>query len=395
MIREDPAHNASHLLWVYNASPAVALGVTTRLEVTRALRKLGWRVTLLLEGPAGDDNVGGVEVLCIPKPQVYLLGYCLFHARLLRLIARDWKTVDVVLFHQMSAPWLLPLRLVRRLLGGERPLLVMDTRDLNPIGHGLKFRLRIGFYSLVHRLANRWADGQTAITPRMAELVRIPPSHLWGTWPSGVDIERFAWVQDSRQWPVPGDPVHLTYIGALFRERNLLPLCRAVEQANAEGMKFVLSIVGRGPESSILEEFASRTRGTIRISPPLPHDQIPERLRQAHVGVSLLDLDVKRFQGSSPIKLFEYMGAGLPLLCTPNDCHTEVIGNGSYAFWAENVSEELLVAALRRVWDGRASLRQMGKEASKQAESWTWQGAARKLKTALELGCAKHRSEDR
>lgn len=394
MSHEDAAHDASHLLWVYNASPAVALGVTTRLEVTRALRKLGWRVTLLLEGPAGHESVGGVEVLCIPKPQVYLLGYCAFHTRLLRLIARDWTTADVVLFHQMSAPWILPLRLVRRLLGRERPLLVMDTRDLNPIGHGLKFRLRIGFYSLVHRLANRWADGQTAITPRMAELVRIPHSRLWGTWPSGVDTERFASVQDSREWPAAEDPIHLTYIGALFRERNLLPLCGAVEQANAEGMKFVLSIVGRGPESSILEQFASRTGGTIRVSPPLPHDQIPERLGQAHVGVSLLDLDVERFQGSSPIKLFEYMGAGLPLLCTPNQCHTEVIRNGSYAFWVEDLSEELLLAALRRLWDGRASLPQMGEEAAKQAQFWTWQDAARKLKTALERGCARHQSED-
>jgi glycosyltransferase involved in cell wall biosynthesis len=392
--REEQPCDARHVLWVYNASPTVALGVTTRLAVTRELRKLGWRVTLLLEGPTGHHNVGGVEVLCIPKPQVYLLGYCMFHIRLLRLIAEHWTTVDVVLFHQMSAPWLLPLRLVRRLLGRERPLLVMDTRDLNPIGHGLRFRLRIAFYNLVHRLANRWADGQTAITPRMAELVQVPPSGLWGTWPSGVDTERFRTVQDSRKWPAAEGPVHLAYIGALFRERNLLPLCRAVEQANAEGMKFVLSIVGRGPERSTLDTFASRTRGTVRVSPPLPHDQIPQRLGQAHVGVSLLDLDVERFQGSSPIKVFEYMGAGLPLLCTPNHCHTEVIRNGPYAFWAEDVSEELLLAALHRLWDARAFLRKMGEEASKEAQSWTWQEAARKLKIALERGCGEHRTED-
>lgn len=387
--------SATHLLWVYNASPSAALGVTTRLEVTRELRRLGWRVTLVLEGRGGRQVVEGVEVLCIPKPQTYFLGYCIFHLRVLRFLVRQWTTIDVVLFHQMSAPWLLPLRVGRGVTGRRRPLLVMDTRDLNPIDGGLKVRFRVMFYNLVHRLANRWADGQTAITKRMAELVRIPPHQLWGTWPSGVNLERFAQARVARKWPASKEPICLIYVGNLLSERNLLQLCRAVERANAEGMKFLFSVVGDGPERSILERFSSGQERGVSVLPPVPHSSIPEVLAQAHVGVTSLPRpEERKYEVSSPVKLFEYMGAGLPVLCTPNNCHTEVIGNGSYAFWAEGVSEEVLLGALRRVWESRPSLRELGEEASKEAESWTWQEAARKLKIAVERGCDKHHSED-
>ena len=385
--RSDPPH----LLWVYDAAPDVALGVTTRLEMTRELRELGWRITLLLEGPAGKRIVQGVEVFCFPKPRVYFLGYCLFHLRLLRYLVRARAMIDVILFHQMSAPWVLPLRFVRRLNGGQWPLLVMDTRDVVPNRRdpNLRTRLRTSFHKLAHWLANRLADGQTVITQRMAELMRIPPKQLWGTWPSGVNPDRFAPAQIARRWPAEGEPIRLAYIGVLLHERNLMTLVRAVEKANAEGMAFGLSIIGEGPERLALERVALHTAGRIRVVPPVPHDQVAGLLAQAHVGV-LPFPDIERFQGSSPLKLFEYMAAGLPILATSIVCHTDVVGRGEYAFWAEDHTEEGLLAAIRNIWASKSSLRKKGEEASKAAERWTWHEAARKLKVALEEGIAKY-----
>lgn len=379
-----------HLVWVYGESATDSLDAATWLETSSELCKLGWRVTLVTAGPAGHQWFRGVKVLCIPMPRVYLLRQVVFHIRLLHFLVQQWATTDVILFHSMSAPWILPLRPLRRLTGRRRPLLVMDTRTvpMAPVMVALwKDQLRALFQILMHRLANCWADGQMTITQRMAKTVRIPSQQLWGTWPSGVNLDRSVPAQVARRWPLPGEPICLIYIGVLHYERNLMTLSRAVEKANAEGMAFVLSLVGDGTERADLEEFADQTEGRIRIVPPVPHEQVWEVLAQAHAGV-LPFPDEEKFQVSSPIKLFEYMAAGLPILATRIACHTDVVGSGEYTFWAEDASVEGLLAAMRLVWQNRDSLSKMGSQAATAAQAWTWHESAKRLKLSLEYGLA-------
>jgi len=381
-----------HLVWVYADSLRDTLHAATWLDTTHELRKLGWRVTLIAAGPAGYQRIRGVEVLCIPRPQVYLVRQVLFHMRVLSFLIQKWQTIDVILFHSMSAPWILPLRLVRCLTGQGRPLLVMDTRSLSMTPEsreGWKDRVRRVFHTLMNRLANRWADGRLAITERMAESLRIPSEKLWGTWPSGVDLEQFAPAQTQRCWPSPEEPIHIIHIGCQHYERNLMTLSRAVVQANAEGMAFILSLVGDGTERADLEKFATQTNGAVQVIAPVPHEQVPELLARSHVGV-LPFPDEEKFQVSSPIKLFEYMAAGLPILATRITCHTNVIGNGKYVFWAERADIEGLLTALRLVWQGRDSLAEMGKQAAAAARAWTWHESAKKLRMALEYGLANY-----
>lgn len=380
---------------VYDGPIASALAATSRLEITRELRRLGWPVTLVAEGPSGVHRVRGVEVTCLPRPRVYFLGTGLFHLALLRFVLQRLSRFEAVLFHQMSAPWLLSLRGLCRLLGWDRPLLVMDTRDMDPREGTLRNRLRRWFFHTTHWLANRWADGQTAITPRMAELVGIPSAQLWGIWPSGVQLDRFAPAQHGRRWPVNGEPIQLIYIGKMRLGCKLLPLCQAVERANAGDMRFVLSLIGEGPERSSLEEFALGTEGRIRVGPAIPHEQVPELLRHAHVGVTaLFSPDDRLFAASSPLKLFEYMAAGLPILSTRSPCYTDVVGAGTYAFWAESPNQEGMLSALHSVWLARAVLSEKGHQAAAAARDWTWQAAAKKLSNALAYGLVQGGVQD-
>jgi len=381
--------SSPHLLWVYPVPVATALDSATWLQTTQELRKLGWQVTLVGEGPAGQQVVNGVQVNCIPTVRKYFLGPLVFHARLLLFLLQRWSTIQVVLFHQLSAPWVLPLKLLRLLTGGRYPLFVMDTRDLNVVEGTLKNRMRIAFFDLMHTLANWFADGQTAITPRMVDLVKIPKARQWGVWPSGVSLERFADVHIGRRWPTNDEPIQLMYVGKLHSERNLLPLAQAVENVNTHGRQFVLTFVGSGPEQAKLEEFAAQTAGRVRVCPPVSHEQIPDLLRETHIGVTSLPApDNRKFQASSPIKLFEYMASGLPLFSTSNVCHTDVIGDGQYAFWAYGADVASLEQALENVWQARSNLPHLGESARQAVNAWTWQAAGQQLDQALKYGLA-------
>lgn len=327
-------------------------------------------------------------MVSIPRPEVYLLRQAVFHISLLRFLAMRRRDFDVVLFHQMSAPWLIPVRLMRQALNLKLPLLVMDTRTLSMVPDqrmDIKARLRKGLYGFTEWMANMWADGRLAITGRMADSIGIPPGKLWGVWPSGVDLESVSSARARRIWPQAGEAVCLIYIGVLHRERNLMTLSRAVEQANSEGMSFRLLMAGDGTERTALEQYASGTKGRVRVVRSVPRSKVVELLAEAHVGV-LPFPDEEKFRVSSPIKLFEYMGAGLAILATRVACHVDVAGGDSFVFWADTADVAGLLSALRRVWVGRDLLNSMGSRAAVAAESWTWKKSAEKLRFALEEG---------
>ncbi len=390
MPRSCQNNGSSKLVWIYSGHISNALDAATWLDVTKGMRNLGWRVNLIAFGADGKYMVDGVEVYGFAVPDFYFIRHLIFHLRVILYILQNWKRIDIVLFHPMSAPWLLPLRFIRCLHGDKLPLFLMDTRDFNPTGGNIKNRIRFTYGNLVRYLANYWADGQTAITVRMANFLHIPDDHLLGTWPSGVSLELFTPAQVMRKWPMKGDCVRLIYIGALLRERNLLTMCQAVEEANAKGMNFHFSLFGEGAARADLEAFSRRANGRIDVFSQVPHEQIPVILAQAHVGVtSLFFTDEELYQASSPIKLFEYMAAGLPILAPRMPCHSDFIGNGKYVFWVDRVDLSALTEVLQLIWDSRSSLSKMGSLAATAASNWTWHASAMKLKIALEYGLGR------
>jgi len=378
-----------YVVWVSSILPHKTLDAATWLDTTYYLRRLGWQVTLIGEGPRELKQVRGIEVYCLPRPKVYLLGRLLYHLYVIAFLLRHWARIDIIFFDQISAVWLLPLRLLRPLTGRRRPLFVMDTRDLADSNtNNWRIRLRLWFFQrVIFGLAHTWCDGETAITARMADLVRIPPAQRLGLWPSGVNPASFATAQATRQWPQAHEPIVLIYIGRLLTKRNLLPLSQAIVQANRDGMNFVLRLHGDGPGRAELADFAQTSAGAVQVLPAVAHEAIPGLLAKAHIGVtSLPSIDDTKYQASSPVKLFEYMAAGMPLLSTRNVCHTEVVGDGAYAFWADAPSTPALLQALHMAWQQRHHLQELGTASAGHVHAWSWAAAAQKLSHALHLG---------
>jgi glycosyltransferase involved in cell wall biosynthesis len=391
-----PSPPGRSLVWLYPGRLDRALDAATWLETARELRGQGWDVTLLTAGPRGPGAIRGVAVHGIPRPEVYILRQVLFHLRCLRLIVSHWPRTDVVLFHPMSALWILPLRLARRLARGARPLLVMDTRTLYMVPEDRmtwRDRLLRAHHRLATRAALALADGQLTITGRMATALGIPPERLWGTWPSGVNPALFAPAQAIRRWPSPSGPIELVYVGVLHHERNLSALARAVRDVSGEGLPFRLTIVGDGSQRPELEQLAAQHPDCLRVLPPVPHDQVWRILGAAHVGVLPFVVEEKSAV-SSYIKLFEYMAAGLPLLSTRVPGNLDVVGPDNYAVWADRADVPGLREGLRRLWDRRDALPRLGREAARASAAWTWSSTAARLSRALAQGIERRRSPE-
>ena len=387
-----------HLVWIYDGALNLAMDSATWLRTTYELRKSGFHVTLISAGDPDCRKIYDVDVLCISRPDIYLLRQFIFHFQVISYILAHWRDINIILCAEISFLWFLPLRLAQNLLVSKQWALVMDTRSLPMQSiqkETWKEKLRKQFYKITVRLANRYADGRLAITQRIADALQIPKDKLWGIWPSGATEEHFVLARAKRRWPSsPDDTIRLIYHGSMHYERNLITLCRAVTRANADGFSFELQLVGDGTERAELENYAAQTNGFIVVVDSKPYDQIPEWLARAHVGV-LPFPDEEKFQVSSPVKLFEYMAAGMPILATRIVCHTDVVGEGEYVFWAESSDEQGLLDALLLVWKSREKLSSMGGQAAIASKMWTWAASADKLRNALEIGMKNFTSGSR
>ncbi len=364
------------------------LDAATWLIPTEEMVNSGWPVTLMAAGDPKQTHVRDVAVHHIARPEIFFLRQVVFHLKVIKNLWSRLGSIDVLLFHEASSPWFLFLILCIKIMGKKKPLFVMDTRTLpmTPEDKATwKDKIRGAVALQMNELANRFFDGRTAITKRMAESLKIPADKLWGVWPSGVELEHFSEVLQTRKWPRDGEPIKLLYIGCMHHERNLLTLSRAVTKANANGHLFTLTIVGDGNARQELENYAREEGRYVRVIPPVPHEEVPRWLADAHVGV-LPFPDEEKFRVSSPIKLFEYLAAGLPILATEIACHTDVIGKQPIAFWAKGSDVQGLFDALLALYENRAKLPEMGEVAVRLARDWTWEASASKLMGALEYG---------
>lgn len=377
-----------HIVWV-NTDPFEGLDIATWLYTTRELRLQGWKVTLIAPDTPGIHEKLGVAYFGIPMPKVYLVRQFIYHLRVLAYLISLPEPPDVILMHEMSIPVFFPLRVLRKLVGRKLPLYVLDIRSLpmQPAEiSSWKDRLReVYFYAAVW-LANRCAvDGQVTITKPMAKALRIPEKKLWGVWTSGVHIEPFASASRTRLWQDVRNQVKLIYIGSMDDGRNVALFGKAVIVANQQGMNFTMTYIGEGAEMPDLLLLSKEHGDWIRVHPPIPHQQVPNWLANAHVGILPFPNELK-FRVSSPIKLFEYMASGLAILATRIECHTNVIDTDGYVFWAEESTQESFLETLRQVWERRETLPEMGKRAASASSRWTWAESARCLSEALRKG---------
>jgi glycosyltransferase involved in cell wall biosynthesis len=162
---------------------------------------------------------------------------------------------------------------------------------------------------LIERLGVYFADAVIVTTAELKEHVaRWTSPYKIHLIPNGVDTELFS---PGSRTPSPDGRKQIIFVGRLEKEKNLFRLMDALELVNAK-IPVSLTLIGEGTLRESLELYAaSKTNLPVRFLGIVPHQRLPEYLRQADVFVlpSLLE--------GHPKALIEAMSCGLP--CVVSD----------------------------------------------------------------------------
>jgi glycosyltransferase involved in cell wall biosynthesis len=350
-------------------------------EFTRALREAGHQVEVAVARMgASSANIDGVHEL--PEVEAAFLqeGRARADPKLIaeaRSFARNFapwafpSTAFDLVYERYSLFGIAGLTLARQrrvpfVLEVNSPLVEEDATH-----RGLVMR---PLASAIERYLFFQADCIIAVSEVVKNYVcSIAPSARVEVLPNGVDADLFsrATPADHMREKLGRDRFLIGFIGSLKPWHGLEALLHAFHSMAEEG--FGLVIVGDGPlRKALLEEVEKSNLGdSVTLTGAVEFQYVPKILK-ALDAVAAPYPQMANFY-FSPIKIFEYMASGRPIVASCIGQITEVLQDERNALLVPPGDIDALVRAFKRLKDDPCLGQRLGQTAQKDVqESHTW-----------------------
>jgi glycosyltransferase involved in cell wall biosynthesis len=261
----------------------------------------------------------------------------------------------------------------------ERPLIM----ELNsPLSVEQATYRATGFGDLAAR-AERWtlarADAVLAVSTPLRDYaisLGAEPDRVH-VIPNGVDPELFKpgepELEVRRRWGLDDDPV-LGFVGGLRPWHGVEALPALLDRLVSRYPGLRLVIVGDGPLRGELEH-ELRERGLARsavLTGSLPHEEVAALIHQFDVALAPYSRPDHDFY-FSPLKLFEYMACGVPVVAAALGQIEEVVRDGETGLLYPPGQQDALLAACERLLSDPDLRQRLGRMAAKEIHNhYTW-----------------------
>ncbi|WP_085317266.1 glycosyltransferase [Derxia lacustris] len=175
----------------------------------------------------------------------------------------------------------------------------------------------------------------------------------------------------------PDGAVTVCYAGTLTGERGREQIVGGVLAALAAGVPVRLLIVGapEADQGALRAAFAAAGRAdALEVHGLLSSAEVFAAYARADLGVTLLEPNA-HFEFNPPTKLFEYLVAGLPVICNRIRTLTHYVDDGSTGFHCD-YSVEGVAEAIARAAADRAALGAMRAQCIDAGERYRWDRVA-------------------
>ena len=171
--------------------------------------------------------------------------------------------------------------------------------------------------------------------------------------------------------------IRVAYLGRVSEERGLLEMLEAMQILSDEPIKLVLQGTAT-PSAKRLLQAASELERVMYV-PWAPPQDACQMLASADIGLVCLR-PVPRFQEALPVKLFEYMAAGIAVIASDFPLWREIVGGARCGLLVDPLDPWSIAEAMRYLLDHPEERATMGKNGRVAVErEYNWEAESAKL----------------
>lgn len=231
------------------------------------------------------------------------------------------------------------------------------------------------------------ADLIVAVSDQVRDYIRArrPGCGPLAVIPNGVDRSRFhPDVAPDASWG-PGGRFVVGFVGSLKPWHGLEYLLEAFRTLARSNGDSHLLIVGDGPLRGWIEGFArgADIDSRVTITGWVPHERLPALIKSMSVAVAPYPA-MEDFY-FSPLKLYEYMALGIPVVASRIGQIDMVLRHEGNALLPDPGDAGALADGLRRLYRDEQLRNRLGAAAHETAKECTWENNARRV---TELVCS-------
>jgi glycosyltransferase involved in cell wall biosynthesis len=335
----------------------------------RSLRALGHEVTLVVADGQGDARVDGIRIV----DAGHRPGRLNRMLRTTRAVLAAALRLDADLYH-LHDPELIPAGLHLRRLGRR---VVFDAHEdvpaqllAKPYLDGVSRHLLARAFDTYQRRACRRFDGLVAATPFIR--TRLAPFH-----PRVVDINNYPIPEefDAPDWEAK--ECEVCYVGSISAIRGIRELVRACALLESPAR---LVLAGSFSEAS-LEREVSVYPGWARVQACGHLDRAGVRRVMGRALAGLVTLHpVVNYLDALPVKMFEYMAAGVPVIASRFPLWQEIVEGNGCGVCVDPGNPAAIAAAIDHFCRHPQAARRMGENGRRAVLArYHWRGEADKL----------------
>jgi len=371
----------------------INLDIATWYEMAVELAKCGCKVEIIVPEFDNPPNINSSDVsfVFLPYPRKRFISSVIFQ---LSLFFYALKSVisgkcDIFLVDPFIVPSLLPLAILRK-AGLLKSKFVMDVRSVPVDVFSLTDKLYRARFDLSVYLAKYFFDGITVITEiyreKFAFDYNIKKENM-AVWTSGVCPEKFNpnVISSVKKELNIDDKFVVMYHGGISPSRGIMELIDAFEITREHYSDILLLLVGRGSEKEInIRVKEKKLSESVLYVNAVGYDKIPYYIKACDIGI-LPFPDSIWWRMSSPLKLFEYMAMGKPVILTDIESH-RIMGKESESIFLINTNSPADIAeGIKKAYSMRERLPQIGKKGVDFIrKNGTWQAQAKSFLKYME-----------
>ncbi len=303
-------------------------------EVVNGLRKLGHRVGLIANSSHQDREAAHFYNLSVTpsfllrllrlKKQPRIVSFFFLFLFLLRILpaydiiyARDYHTAIAAL---------LPKLLLKKKLVFEMNGIANEEQKLKSCSFLNRFVVFL--IKAAENMATRCSDRIVSVTPQIVSYLTTNfhnPPHKVEVIGNGVDINKFHPIRDvtlfgeqRKKVGIAREEAVIAFVGNLARWQGVSILIESAIRLLSQGKKLKLLLVGDGPLKADLMRrvVQSEFQKEIIFTGMMEYQDINLLINLSDICVAPFILKRNNLTGVSPIKVFEYMACGKPVVAS-------------------------------------------------------------------------------